>query len=119
MAGIANKRWKSELDTRTASELYHDGDKRGAALSLAKNINLFVIKGLDREAKRLSDNGAVYDEDIKYTNIVWEADKWREIVEQFEDYGNGEEWVEDDDFEYIAEQMYDLADSVGLWIRTS
>ena len=35
MAGIANKRWKSELDTRTASELYHDGDKRGAALSLS------------------------------------------------------------------------------------
>ena len=31
MAGIGNTRWKSELDTRTASELYHDGDKRGAA----------------------------------------------------------------------------------------
>ena len=46
---LQNTRWNSYLDTRTASDLYHNGDKSGASLSLAKSINLFVIKRLDRD----------------------------------------------------------------------
>ena len=94
-------------------------DKRAAASALAKNLEAFVIKRLDRKAERLAALGHVYDEDIEYTNTVWEADKWREIVEWFEDYANDEEWVAESDFDDIVNDMYDLADSVGLWIDQS
>lgn len=119
--GIGPKqRWKKSINVGHISKQFEqNGDKRAAADGLAKNLNAFVLKRLDREAERLAKLGKVYDEDVEYTNIVWEADKWREIIEELTDYANDEEWVEEDDFDCIISAMYDLADRVGLWIDSS
>lgn len=112
-----NQRWNRSINVGHISKKFEqDRDKRAAASALAKNLEAFVIKRLDRKAERLAALGHVYDEDIEYTNTVWEADKWREIVEWLEDYANDEEWVAESDFDDIVNDMYDLADRVGLWI---
>lgn len=115
----ANNRWKRKIDTSRATRLYDDGDKRGAARELATALRLGVIEPLESEEEQLQEQGCVYEVDEHYTGVVWQLDKWREIVEQFDDYAEGEDWFDDEDFEPIAEQMYDLADSVGVWIASS
>ena len=115
----ANNRWKCTVDTRHVTSLYNDGDKRGAARELATTLKLALVKPLEREAKQLQEQGCVYEVDEHYTGVVWQLDKWQEIVEQFTDYAEGEDWFDDEDFEPIAEQMCDLADSVGVWIASS
>lgn len=121
VTGIGPKqRWKKSINVGHISKQFEqNGDKRAVADGLAKNLDAFVLKRLDREAERLAKLGKVYDEDVEYTNIVWEADKWREIIEELTDYANDEEWVEEDDFDCIISAMYDLADRVGLWIDSS
>lgn len=116
----ANQRWNRSINVGHISKKFeNDRDKRAAAKALAENLNAFVIKRLDRKAEHLASLGHVYDEDVEYTNIVWEADQWREIIEELTDYANDEEWVEEDDFDCIISAMYDLADCVGLWIDQS
>lgn len=116
----ANQRWNRSINVGHISKKFEkDRDTRAAAKALAENLNAFVIKRLDRKAEHLASLGHVYDEDVEYTNIVWEADQWREIIEELTDYANDEEWVEEDDFDCIISAMYDLADRVGLWIDQS
>lgn len=115
--GTATNRWNRSINVGHILEKFNDdGDKRAAANALAKNLEVFVVKRLDDKAQRLAALGHVYDEDIEYTNTVWEANKWSEIIEELTDYANDEQWVEEDDFDHILNAMYDLADSVGLWI---